>query len=228
MAKQKKPDHSDSPPVSRNAIDAGSGQKAGELVLCMAAGDLPEKWLGTSAAVPLKAADFFAQASRVPFCWVPRSEAETQPEWKQIIPYVLVRPAGGNHLLCYRRAGSEKRLHDLWSVGIGGHINPLDQGHGAADFKGIVAGGLSREISEELGPDAGAADAVFLGVINEEATPVGRVHLGLVFLLDIDPANGLAPSDELADWQWVAPGRLRKRRLELWSELAIELFFDLN
>src|SRR3972149_6052734 len=88
-----------------------------------------------------------------------RGDVEEEPSLKQIIPYLVVRRAGQYMLFRRTRAGSEARLHDLYSVGVGGHISKTDV-DGAGD---VVAAGLRRELEEELVID-GAWSARLAGV----------------------------------------------------------------
>ena len=72
------------------------------------------------------------------------------------------------------KAGGDARLHDLWSIGVGGHLNPGD---------GDVEGGLRREWAEEV---VAAFEPAFepVGLLNDDTTPVGAVHVGIVFVAD--------------------------------------------
>ena len=112
--------------------------------------------------------------------FAPRAEAEEQPAWKQLIPYCSVRR--GDDLLCIRRlkAQSEGRLHGLRSIGFGGHVNPPD-GTGP----GLLAAAMRRELDEELVLPAGPLRPRILGLLNDDRTPVGRVHTGLVHELEV-------------------------------------------
>ena len=104
----------------------------------------------------------------------PRREAETDPSWKQIIPY-LVRRDGERILLMRRtRAGGDTRLHEKYTIGIGGHVNP-------GDTDPLDA--LRREWTEEIEADF---DPILepLGVLNDDDNAVGTVHLGLVYSAD--------------------------------------------
>jgi predicted NUDIX family phosphoesterase len=106
--------------------------------------------------------------------FVPRAEAEIDPGRKQVIPYLVLRDAERWFLMRRTRAGGDARLHDRWSIGVGGHVNPGDEG---------LLGGLRREWREEL--DAGfEPDFVPVALINDDTTDVGAVHLGVVFLAD--------------------------------------------
>ena len=195
-------------------------------VLCVSRNDFPQEWLGEASVVPVREADFYARMAEESFSWLPRPQAETQPEWKQIIPYVVVQSRDGLHIFAYRRVGSEKRLHDLWSIGIGGHINPEDQPSGSNALEAVVKKGVSRELAEELGDSGNGYDPEFLGVINEDRTGVGRVHFGLVFLLKADAGDISRASEELADCRWMEKQQVEELQLELWSELAMELVLN--
>lgn len=100
----------------------------------------------------------------------PRADMEVDPSWKQVIPYLVLRDGDRTFLMRRTRAGGDARLHDLWSIGIGGHVNPADGG---------VAGGLSREWTEELAADFVPAFRP-VGLLNDDTTDVGSVHLGIV------------------------------------------------
>lgn len=102
----------------------------GETVLCIRRADLPPPWVADTAGVKMTAEALVTALAGIPVHWVPRPVAETDPVYKQLIPYVLLQTADGLHTGCYRRRGSEKRLHDFWSVGIGGHVNRRDCGNG--------------------------------------------------------------------------------------------------
>lgn len=151
--------------------------------------------------------------------WLPRPAAEADPEYKQIIPYVVLRWQG--QLFHYRRGqgGGEQRLRKLRSVGVGGHINPVDASPGTDLYRR----GLQRELEEEIHLEGGYREAV-LGLINDDATPVGQVHLGIVHLFDLETAqvrgrdagwveSGFAPLRELA---------ARAEEFETWSRFVLE------
>lgn len=114
------------------------------------------------------------------FQFRPRSEVETDPEFKQLVPYVVLRH--GAMLFHYRRgaAGTEKRLQALRSIGVGGHISEDDARGGADPYKT----GMLRELAEEV-DIGGEWSERFLGFINDDRTPVGSVHLGVVHLLEL-------------------------------------------
>jgi len=104
----------------------------------------------------------------------PRGEAETDPSWKQLIPYLLLRDGERIFLMRRTKAGGDERLHDRYSIGVGGHVNPED-----AD----VMGGLRREWAEEIEADF-APEFQPIGLLNDDENEVGAVHLGLVYAAD--------------------------------------------
>jgi predicted NUDIX family phosphoesterase len=105
----------------------------------------------------------------------PRSSMEEDPSWKQVIPYPILRDGKRWFLMRRTRAGGDARLHDRYSIGVGGHVNPADGG-----LDGDLSNALRREWTEELDVDFVPAFR-FIGLLNDDTTPVGAVHLGLVF-----------------------------------------------
>jgi len=196
---------------------------ADENVLCFLRTDLPDEWIVELAAVKIQEEAFWNCLEGVPCHWRIRRTVEKDPLYKQVIPYVIVQTFGGECTACYRRKGTEKRLHDLWSVGIGGHINDCDCNGDDTSLQTIVNRGMAREVDEEvrlLPPDI---TAVFHGIINEEKTPVGLVHLGLVYRILLSDTTGFKPGSELNAFRWMETDRLFEQRLELWSRLALRL-----
>ena len=126
--------------------------------------------------------------------FMPRAEVEEDPAYQQIIPYVVFRHEDRYFLTHRLRRSSERRLRHLYSLGVGGHINPEDV-DGAAD---PIDAGLRREWEEEV-VYAGNFQYRLSGAINDETTPVGRVHVGLIFLVDGDrPDIAIREVDKLA------------------------------
>jgi predicted NUDIX family phosphoesterase len=111
----------------------------------------------------------------------PRHEVETDTNYLQVIPYLLLRFEG--QVFHYQRggAGTEKRLTARRSVGIGGHINDFDFQLGSDVYRL----GMLRELREEV-THAPIASEQTLGMIYDDATPVGEVHLGIVEVIDLN------------------------------------------
>jgi predicted NUDIX family phosphoesterase len=158
--------------------------------------------------------------------YVPRSAAETDPSWKQIIPYVVLSCAG--QLLVYRRGrrSTETRLVDLHSVGLGGHINPGDESiFAVAGFPAYQAA-MRREVAEEVAmPENNLVSDRIAGVINDDSVEVGRVHFGIVHVWELRQPEVTSRETKIADLRFVEPAELRNPGapvLETWSQLCLD------
>jgi predicted NUDIX family phosphoesterase len=144
----------------------------------------------------------------------PRGELETDPSWKQIIPYVVVRDGPRFLLMRRTRAGGDERLFERYSIGVGGHLNPGD---------GDVEGGLRREWAEEIAADF-VPDFTFVGLLNDDEDPVGAVHLGFVYEADTGGrVVAIREADKLSG-DLCAPGEVAAvvEHMESWSRLLFE------
>jgi len=176
----------------------------------------------------------------------PRNCIEDDPEFKQLIPYVLVEQ-GGRLLNYFRGKGSgESRLRGKRSVGIGGHINPCDAAAVAEMsemapltprqenwMSAMYIRGMIRELHEELKFVNAAAqlDIDLLGLINEDKTPVGQVHLGVVHVLHLPNAvTCTAAEEDIMDLDWNTWPALKKLSavvhpedvFEQWSRICLK------
>ena len=144
----------------------------------------------------------------------PRAEVEVDRSWKQVIPYLVLRDGPRYFLMQRTQAGGDPRLHDRWTIGVGGHLNPGD---------GDLAGGLRREWREEVQADF-EPEFTLIGLLNDDTTDVGSVHLGAVYLAD---AGGrpvaIRETDKLAG-AFAEPGEVAAvvDRMESWSALVFE------
>jgi predicted NUDIX family phosphoesterase len=148
----------------------------------------------------------------------PRSQVEEDPTYQQIIPYVVFRH-GGRYFLTHRlRASSERRLRKQYSLGVGGHINRSDLGAGDP-----ILDGLKREWEEEVVYD-GRFEARLLGFLNEDSSPVSKVHLGVVFLVDGDSPNiRIRETDKLAgELLTLEEMRMYYLAMESWSQIVYD------
>lgn len=109
--------------------------------------------------------------------YLERPIAEEDSSFKQLIPYVVVRDGARTFLMRRTDAGGDARLHGKASIGVGGHLNPVDEGEDA------LMAGLRREWSEEL---VAGWEPTFqlIGLLNDDSNPVGAVHLGVVFTVE--------------------------------------------
>ena len=159
----------------------------------------------------------------------PRSEMETDPDFKQLIPYVIFTTlAADGRLLVFQytrgKGQGESRLHSKRSVGVGGHISIDDR---TCEDAVPYAEGMRRELDEEVAIDCPYTERC-VGLINDDETPVGQVHLGVVHLVELErPAiepreadlldSGFVPIEELlADLS----------RFETWSHYCLKALFD--
>lgn len=146
-----------------------------------------------------------------------RGDVEDDPSLKQIIPYVAVRRAGDVFLFRRTDRGGDVRLHNLYSIGVGGHINQSDVGDGDP-----VDAGLAREIEEEL--IFGRPRRVALvGVLNDERNAVSQVHFGLVYLAQTDGDVRVRETDALSGgFVALSVANQHYDGMEAWSQLVLE------
>jgi predicted NUDIX family phosphoesterase len=146
--------------------------------------------------------------------YAPRERMEHDPSQKQIIPYLVLRDADAYFLMRRTRAGGDARLHDRWSIGVGGHLNPGDDG---------LFGGLRREWREELVADF-EPDFEPFALLNDDTTDVGSVHLGVVFLADAAGRPVVVRETDKLTGAFASPAEVAAvaDRLETWSRIVFE------
>jgi predicted NUDIX family phosphoesterase len=154
--------------------------------------------------------------------FLPRSKAETDPNFKQIIPYVII--TDGKSILHYVRGkkAGEQRLVAKGSIGIGGHIN--DEDHSLfADGLQAFQDAVEREVCEELAVQ-GTFDAKPVGLINDDSTEVGRVHFGIVHVLFRTPEKVKKNEQVITQVEFIPIEELKTRReqMESWSQLCLD------
>lgn len=149
----------------------------------------------------------------------PRNEVEEDPGFKQLIPYCLFRHNG--QVFSYRRgkAQGEGRLHSKRSVGIGGHISSIDDnGNGTPYLEG-----MRREIAEEVFLDCGFEETC-VGLINDDETEVGRVHLGIVHVFDLEAPKVRPREESILETGFADPLELVRdlADFETWSQICLK------
>lgn len=153
--------------------------------------------------------------------FLPRSAAEQDPSHKQIIPYLVIR-CGDRYLHYVRgRSGGEARLHAKGSIGIGGHINDGDT-HAAHFDPGAYHRAVERELHEELVMPAKYRQRI-AALLNDDSTEVGRVHLGVVHVIEVDTPHIEPKEDAISDITFLDAAELSARRenLEGWSQIVL-------
>jgi len=149
-----------------------------------------------------------------------RSEAEQDKRYKQLIPYGLI--ICKDRILRYRRGrgGQEKRLHGLYSVGVGGHIS--DEDHGLFSSRVGYQEGMRREIMEEVAVQEFREAAV--AVINDDSTEVGCVHFGVVHVLHVTTEAVVGRRSGILGPEFIptAEAAADLTRYESWSRFCLE------
>ena len=158
----------------------------------------------------------------------PRSEMETNPSFKQLIPYVIftTRSADGRLLVFQYTRGKgqgESRLHSKRSVGVGGHISIEDR---TCEDAVPYAEGMRRELDEEVAIDCPYTERC-VGLINDDETPVGQVHLGVVHLVELERPAIEPREADLLECGFVPVEELLKdlSRFETWSQYCLRALF---
>jgi predicted NUDIX family phosphoesterase len=154
--------------------------------------------------------------------FIPRSKAEEDPSLKQIIPYVLIKK--GNTWLHYVRGkgSGEKRLVAKGSIGMGGHINHRDESLFSTGMDSYTEA-LQRELHEELQMD-GTFQTRIIALINDDSTPVGQVHFGVVHLCELQEENVSKGEACITDLRFLTLEELKACRdqMETWSQLCLD------
>jgi predicted NUDIX family phosphoesterase len=154
--------------------------------------------------------------------FVPRSRAEEDPTFKQIIPYAVF--TSGEKILHYVRGAKsgEKRLVSKGSIGIGGHINDNDESLFSFDRDSYRVA-VHREIEEELKFEGPYEDRI-AGLINDDSSEVGRVHLGVVHVISLHHAKVRAGEKAISELRFLTLEELRRRKnkLESWSQIVLD------
>ncbi len=148
--------------------------------------------------------------------FIPRNQAEQDESFQQIIPYVVMKNNGQILLLLRTSKQGEKRLHDKYSLGVGGHINNLDD---QKPWNAFLKG-MKREITEEVDVEIHSID--YIGIINDTSTPVSRVHLGLLYIAEVN-FKGIREKDMFMYW-WKNLEELQQytKLMEGWSFLTYQ------
>lgn len=151
--------------------------------------------------------------------FVERAPAEEDPGLKQVIPYGVLCWRDQVLLLRRSRRGGDVRLQSRSSLGVGGHVNPVDA-EGGGPLRSAVARAFERELHEELCVDAPYAAAP-IGLLNDDTNSVGQVHIGVVYRVELSsPQVSVREAERLAG-SLVEPVIVHEQRssLETWSSL---------
>lgn len=154
-----------------------------------------------------------------------RPAAEKDPTHKQLIPYVLMT-CEGRYLTYVRgkRAG-ETRLVGNRSMGIGGHINPVDDAAPLfrSNFREAYRAAVQREVEEEVCVEAGHSDRI-VALLNDDTNEVGQVHLGVVHCWVLEAPKVSRREQMITQMEFLNIDELRAVRdqMETWSQLCLD------
>ncbi|UOB19850.1 NUDIX domain-containing protein [Macrococcus armenti] len=156
-----------------------------------------------------------------------RGDMEEDERYKQLISYCILENEQ-NEVLVYERlsGGGENRLHGLSSIGIGGHMNRIDN----AQIEAVLLENASRELEEEVGITDVSLNALeLIGFINDDDTEVGRVHIGLVFKLKVNASEVFVNETDTLKIDWKKECALmQETNYESWSRLIIEAIYNVG
>ena len=154
-----------------------------------------------------------------------RGDMEEDPSYKQLIGYVLLKDLNTNEVLVYKRlvGGGEARLHGKASVGIGGHMNEVE---GKTIFE-MLKINAARELNEEVGVSEEEAlnNLHFIGLINDDKTEVGQVHVGVVYECKVDKSKVEVKENDTLVIKWMTAEEAKaEENYETWSEFLKPVF----
>ena len=163
--------------------------------------------------------------------YLPRDQMEQDPSFKQLIPYCIFQHTDGDgkvSVFQYTRGKGqgEARLHSKRSIGIGGHISTLDLSDNA-DEQASYTAGMQRELDEEVTIGSKFTQQC-VGLINDDENEVGKVHLGVVHLFEVETPNVTANESEIIESGFVSVETLLAEvdQCETWSQICLKALFN--
>ena len=155
--------------------------------------------------------------------FISRDLVENDFNYKQIISYCLIKYKNYVFMTKRKNTQSERRLHNLYSVGIGGHINSIDM----SEKDNILIIGMQRELFEEVSIET-EYNYNLLGIINDNSTNVNKVHAGVCFIVELKEKKCGVKENHKMDGEWISFNDLQKYHnyLEIWSKILINSIKD--
>lgn len=146
-----------------------------------------------------------------------REKAEYDTNLKQIIPYIVIRQENRFYMLKRLQKQTEKRLHNMLSLGVGGHINP-----GESEENSILEAGLHRELREEVFVEH-IRGLSCVGIIDDNSGGVSNFHLGVFYLLDAEGEVHVLETEKMKG-RWASMDELEEQcqYFERWSQIVIQ------
>ena len=152
-----------------------------------------------------------------------RTELEEDPSFKQIIPYAIISHKKSYYLFKRTPKQTEKRLHNKFSLGVGGHMNPKNSNESKEEYP---INELKRELFEEVKLLDGCfiEDIEFIGFINDDTISVGRVHIGILYNIHVSNKDVVINETKKMSAEWVDKPDLAKfyKVMETWSKITFD------
>lgn len=163
--------------------------------------------------------------------FMPRPQAEKDPSYKQLIPYVIISHDGKYLTYVRGKRAGETRLVGNRSIGIGGHINPIDNEIPLFDtnYRELYNNAVEREVAEEISIEAGHTDSI-IALLNDDTTEVGSVHLGVVHHWLLDSSAVIKREQMITQMEFMTPAELNEVRdsMETWSQFCLDYLTTIN
>ena len=163
--------------------------------------------------------------------FMPRPQAEKDPSYKQLIPYVIISHDGKYLTYVRGKRAGETRLVGNRSIGIGGHINPIDNEIPLFDtnYRELYNNAVEREVAEEISIEAGHTDSI-VALLNDDTTEVGSVHLGVVHHWLLDSSAVIKREQMITQMEFMTPAELNEVRdsMETWSQFCLDYLTTIN
>jgi predicted NUDIX family phosphoesterase len=154
-----------------------------------------------------------------------RSEVEEDPSFKQIISYAIISNKDSFYLFRRTSGQTEKRLHNKFTLGAGGHMNPFDSSKSKEHY---LIDELKRELFEEVKLLNGCLieDIEFIGFVNDDTIPVGRAHIGLLYIIHVSNKEVYINETDKMTADWVEKSILGEvyEGMETWSKIAFDYY----
>ena len=154
-----------------------------------------------------------------------RSELEEDPSFKQIIPYAIISNKESFCLFKRTSKQTEKRLHNKFSLGVGGHMNP---GNSKESKEQYLINELKRELFEEVKLLNGCLieDIEFIGFINDDTISVGRVHIGLLYNIHVSNKDVVINEPDKMTADWIDKPDLAEfyEGMETWTKITFDSY----
>ena len=154
-----------------------------------------------------------------------RSELEEDPSFKQIIPYAIISNKESFYLFKRTSRQTEKRLHNKFSLGVGGHMNPNDSMESKEQY---LIDELKRELYEEVKLLNGCLieDIEFIGFINDDTISVGSVHIGLLYNIHVSNKEVYINETDKMTADWIDKSNLAEfyGGMETWTKIAFDFY----